>query len=327
MKLTLEQQFTGKARDLLPLFSAEGVTDILINGTASLFVERHGSLEPHPNPFLTRQELTDFIERLVVPLGKRTDAARPYLDGRLADGSRLHLILPPLAAEGPLISIRRPHSLRTLPRSAFGEEKWIFWLEEKLLARKNVLICGGTGSGKTTLASLLLQATPANERVILIEEALELNVNHPHALHLEARPASPDGAGEVTVRTLLKNALRMRPDRIVLGECRGAEAFELIQAWNTGHGGSLSTLHARSALDGLRRLEGLALLSGLPLSGKNLREWVANAVDAVVYLEREGPHRKLKEIFEIQGLEGEVYRVHPKLRLATRGRLCEVPPL
>ena len=327
MKLTMEQQFSGKARTLLPLFSAEGITDILINGTTSIFVERLGTLEPFPNPFTCRQDLTDFIERLIVPLGKRTDAARPYLDGRLADGSRLHLILPPLATEGPFISIRRPNAMHSLPRNAFGEEKWVSWIEEKLLTRKNVLICGGTGSGKTTLASLVLQSTPITERVLIIEEALELHVAHPHALHLEARPASPDGAGEVTIRTLLKNALRMRPDRIVLGECRGAEAFELIQAWNTGHGGSLSTIHARSALDGLRRLESLALLSGLPLSPRSLREWVANAVDVVVYLEREGPHRKLKEIFEIQGLEGEVYRVLPKLRLATRGRLCEVPPL
>ncbi len=327
MKLTLEQQFTGKAVSFLPLFDQPGVTDILINGTASVYIERRGRLEVFPNPFSQRQELNDFIERLLVPLGKRTDAARPYVDGRLADGSRLHILLPPIAAEGPLISIRRGSLDAAVHRENFGEEKWLSWLEKKLTERKNILICGGTGSGKTTLASLLLQSVPHTERLLLIEEALELRVNHPHALHMEARPPSPDGAGEVTVRTLLRNALRMRPDRIVLGECRGAEAFELIQAWNTGHGGSLSTIHSRSALDGLRRLESLALLCGLPLSPKALREWVAHAVDVVVYLERDGEKRKLREIFEIQGLEGEVYRVLPKLRLATKSRLCEVPPL
>ncbi len=303
------------------------MTDILINGVHSVFVECEGKLSPFPNPFTSRQELNDFIERLLVPLGRRTDAARPYLDGRLADGSRLHIILPPLAAEGPLISIRKGSLDASEHRNAFGANDWIVWLEQKLRERKNILLCGGTGSGKTTLAALLLQSLPPEERLLIIEEALELRVNHPHALHLEARPPSPDGLGEVSVRTLLKNALRMRPDRIILGECRGAEAFELIQAWNTGHAGSLSTIHARSALDGLRRLESLALLSGVPLSGSTLKEWVAHAVDVVVYLEKEGDKRKIREIFEIQGLEGDVYRVLPKLRLASRSRLCEVPSL
>jgi len=327
MNLTLEQQFTGRAEPLLSYLRDEGVTDVMVNGLHSAFVERNGELVAIPNPFVARQELTDFIERLLVPLGRRADAARPYLDGKLADGSRLHLILPPLAVEGPFISIRRPAPRPSDLRHAFGDSAWIEYLERSLRDRKNVLICGGTGSGKTTLASLLLESLPHGERLLLIEEAMELRVNHPHALHLEARPPSPDGLGEVTVRTLLKNALRMRPDRIVLGECRGAEAFELLQAWNTGHGGSISTLHAKGCLDGLRRLEGLALLSGLPLSHGALREWVASAVGVVVYVEREAGQRKIREIFEIQGLEGDVYRVAPKLRLATRARLCEFPSL
>ncbi len=325
--LTLEQQFTGRAERLLPYLKEEGITDLLINGLHSAFVEKHGQMLPIPNPFSIRQELTDFIERLIVPLGKRADAARPYLDGKLADGSRLHIILPPLAVEGPLISIRRGAARPSDLRHAFGDPAWIEYLEARLRERKNVLICGGTGSGKTTLAALLLESLPSDERLLLIEEAMELRVNHPHALHLEARPPSPDGLGEVTVRTLLKNALRMRPDRIVLGECRGAEAFELLQAWNTGHGGSLSTLHAKGCLDGLRKLEALALLSGLPLAHGALKEWVASAVDVVVYVEREAGRRQIREIFEIQGLEGEVYRVAPKLRLATRTGLCHFPTL
>ena len=236
---TLARQFVGRALSLLALMEDKAVTDILINGTQSLYVERAGHLVPENSPFTSVDSLLDFIERLVVPIGRRIDAAHPYLDGRLADGSRFHVILPPIAPDGPLISIRKHRSFcEPIPLGSFGSAEIVDWLRTQMQRRKNILIAGGTGTGKTTLLSALLSEIPPAERLGIVEESLEIRCPHPHTFRLEARPASPDGSGEVTFRSLLRNTLRMRPDRIILGECRGGEAFDMLQAMNSGHPGS-----------------------------------------------------------------------------------------
>lgn len=314
----VDRQFIGAASRLLPLIRDESITDILVNGTHSLYVEKDGRLEYRPSPFDGPDAVFDLIERLLLPIGKRVDAAQPYLDGRLADGSRFHIVLPPIAAEGPLISIRKFRSPGAASLVAVAPGEVLSWLDEQLAQRKNILIAGGTGAGKTTLLCRMLDSLPPDERLVVVEETMEIRTCHAHALHLEARPASPDGTGEVTLRTLIRNALRMRPDRLVLGECRGGEAFDLLQAMNTGHPGSLSTIHANGALDALRRLEALVLLAGFSLPVATVREWVAGAIQVVVHLERRGGVRSISEILTVQGLEGEIYRITPCFRSSAK---------
>jgi pilus assembly protein CpaF len=307
----LERQFLGAAASLIQWMENPSVTDLLINGTQSAFVEQKGSLEPIPNPFTDRSTIQDFIERLLIPLGRRVDAARPYLDGSLADGSRFHLILPPLAKHGPLISIRKQRLAGSVLLDSFGPAEPMKWLADAFRNGNSFLVSGGTGTGKTTLLACLLETLPADERILVVEETPEIRTRHPHAVFLESRPATPDGTGEVTLRTLIRNALRMRPSRLLLGECRGEEAWDLLQAMNTGHGGSACTLHANSPLDALRRLETLVLLAGIQAPLLAVREWIANAVQGVVQLERTSEGRKVKSLLQVCGLEGERYRVLP----------------
>jgi pilus assembly protein CpaF len=309
--LSLHRQFLGSAADLLPWMEDPSVTDLLINGAQSVFVERHGLLERVVSPFTDRAALMDFIERLLVPLGRRVDAARPYLDGRLADGSRFHIILPPLAEHGPLLSIRKSRTGVAAPLESFGEPPVLNWLTELFRQGGNILIAGGTGTGKTTLLSRLLDTVDGSDRLVVVEETSEIRLEHPHAVFLEARTATPDGLGEVSLRTLIRNALRMRPTRLVLGECRGDEAWDLLQAMNTGHAGSACTIHANSPLDALRRLETLVLTAGVPAPLSAVREWVASAIHAVVFLERKAGQRKIAGALRVQGMEGERYRIHP----------------
>ena len=314
--VVLERQLAGASAWLLPFLLDDAVTDILINGVQSLYVERGGQLLPEPSPYREVGALSDLIERLLIPLGKRIDAAHPYVDGRLLDGSRFHVILPPVAVGGPFISIRklrRPE--QGISVSDFAPAEWATWLIEQVTRRRNILIAGGTGVGKTTLISRLLDHIPESERLAILEESLEIPVRHPHVVRLEARSASPDGKGEVGLRTLVRNTLRMRPDRVILGEVRGDEALELLQIMNTGHAGTLCTLHASGALDALRRLEGLALLAkGAEVPIRTLRDWIGSSVHEVVYLERIRGGRRVGEILSVRGLEGEVYRIVPRYR-------------
>lgn len=308
---TLEQQFTGNARLLLPFLQDTEVTDLLINGTKSFFIEKEGTLRSEKNPFEDLDQIRNWIERLLVPIHKRVDAKMPYVDGRLLDGSRFHLIMPPLAVDGPFISIRKKRPTFNCALETFGNPEVIAWLKEQMAEKKNMLIAGSTGSGKTTLLSRCLELVPPTERIAIIEETKEIEVSHPHVLHLEGRPPTPEGVGEISLRVLLKNALRMRPDRLILGEARGEEAFDMLQALNTGHKGSLGTLHASSAQDALRRLEALALLSGVQVPHRVIREWIAANIQIVVFLEKEAGRRQIKEVLTLHGLEGEKYRVSP----------------
>ena len=284
----LETQFVGVSRVIVALLEEEGVTDILINGTESLFVEKYGVLEARPPLFKNLDDLDALVERVLIPLGKRKDARQPYSDGVLSDGSRFHIIFPPLAKSGPHLSIRRYSHRGVFSLNDFGDVGVATLLSRFVSDRWNVLIAGGTGSGKTTLASTLLNLVSGTERIVLVEETREIHSTHPHVVSLEARTASVEGYGEVTLRTLIRNALRMRPSRVILGECRGDEAMDLLQAMNLGHPGSICTLHANSALDGLRRLEMLGLMSGYRGELVGLRQLISSALDVVVFMERRG---------------------------------------
>ncbi|MBI1860089.1 MAG: CpaF family protein [Deltaproteobacteria bacterium] len=316
--IDLKQQFAGRAQPLFPHYTDPDVTDILINGTKSLYIEKDGALTPIPSPFESPSDLFDFIERLLLPIGRRIDAARPYLDGRLPDGGRFNILLPPLAVDGPCISIRKPRPSAAISLDHFGDRRAIHWLHSAIQCRTNILIGGGTGSGKTTLVGRLLDRIEATERLVLIEESSEIQTTHPHSIRLETRPLTPEGVGAVSARELLRNALRMRPDRLVLGECRGEEAFDLIQALNTGHSGSLGTIHANSCLDALRRVEALVLLTGFSLNPLVVRQWVASAIGAVVHLEKCGAQRSIRQVIELSGLEGDHYRFCPLFESSVR---------
>jgi len=311
MNERLSDQLVGASRHLLPFFEDPEVTDILINGTTALFLERRGVLEAFPTPFQSVSELMILIERLLVHNGKRMDGAQPYMDGSLVDGSRYHMILPPLSIQGPCLSIRKLSSASSVSLDNFGDEKLVAWLQEEVLAKETILITGATGAGKTTLLRSLLEQVPVSERIVVLEETREIRANHPHMIHLESRQSSPEGKGEVTLRALLRNALRMRPDRIVLGECRGGEAFDLIQCLNTGHRGAFATLHANGALEGLRRLEGLTMLAGFELPIRVIREWISASVSRVIHVAKQENRREIVEVIKVHGMEGERYRFTP----------------
>jgi len=308
---TLQEQLVGPSENLFPFFQDPEVTDILLNGLESFFIEKEGNLKAYPHPFQSEAELFHFVERLLVASGKQLDASVPSIDGKCLDGSRFNIILPPLVSPGPLISIRKKKPSGEIGLENFSDKQTKDWLTEGILQRKNFLISGATGSGKTTLLSSLISLVDPSERIILIEEVSEISPNHPHVIHLESRVANPDGKGEVGVRSLLRAALRIRPDRIIVGECRGSEAFDMLQAMNTGHRGSLGTLHANSARDALRRFESLALLSGMPIPLRVVREWIASNIHVIIHLEKKGSKRFISNILTLQGLEGEIYRLSP----------------
>ena len=295
-----------------------GVEEVLVNGHDDVWVERLGRLERTDVAFADEAQLRDVIERVLGPIGRRVDELSPMADGRLADGSRVNVVIPPLAVDGPAVSIRRFAGIRPDPDELVRREtltpELLELLRTAVLERRNLVISGGTGSGKTTILNALSSFIEPGERVITIEDAAELSLRQPHVVRLESRPAGIEGSGEVTIRDLVRNALRMRPDRIVIGEVRGGEAMDLLVALNTGHRGALSTVHANGAEDALRRIETLAMMAGLGVPHDVVREQLGRALDLVLHLERgPGGSRRavaLSSVVRVAGSPGvrEVWR-------------------
>ena len=275
---------------LEPLLRDPTVDEVMVNGPGAVWVERGGRVEPTAAAFAGEDELRHAIERILAPLGRRVDEAEPLCDARLPDGSRVNVVVPPLAVDGPVLTIRRFRARGFSPDELVENGTWTPPLRDVLaravVGRLNVLVSGGTGSGKTTTLNALSAFIPADERVVTVEDAAELRLQQPHVVRLEARPPGLEGRGEVTIRRLVRNALRMRPDRIVVGEVRGAEALDMLSAMTTGHDGSLSTVHAGSAEEALRRVETLALMADVGLPHAAVREQVADAIDLVVHQAR-----------------------------------------
>jgi pilus assembly protein CpaF len=272
------------------LLADDAVEEVMVNGHESVYVERHGRIERSEVRFESEQALRDAIERILAPVGRRVDELSPMADARLADGSRVNVVIPPLAVDGPALSVRRfagarPGPDELLASGTLAREPFDL-LAEAVAARRAIVVSGGTGSGKTTLLNAVSAWIDEADRIVTLEDAAELRLRQPHVVRLESRPASVEGRGEVTIRDLLRNALRMRPDRIVIGEVRGREALDLLTALNTGHDGVLSTVHANSPTDALRRLETLALMAGVGLPHEAIREQLARGVDLVVHMAR-----------------------------------------
>jgi pilus assembly protein CpaF len=286
------------------LLADPAVEEVMVNGPDRVYIERRGLLEETDVRFESEEELRNAIERILAPLGRRIDELSPMVDARLADGSRVNVVIPPLALDGPALSIRRfganrPGPERLVELGTLSEEQRRL-LEAAVAERRSVLVSGGTGSGKTTLLNALSSFIAPGERVVTIEDAAELRLQQPHVVRLESRPAGVEGRGEVTIRELLRNALRMRPDRIVIGEVRGIEALDLLAALNTGHDGALSTVHANSPRDALSRLETLALMAGVGLPHAAIAEQVRRGIDLVVHLQRQPDgSRRVTEIAEV----------------------------
>lgn len=305
----LEEETLGVG-PLAPLFADPAVTDILVNGPHQVYVERFGKLEPSDVRFRDAEHVVRVIERIAARLGRRIDASLPLLDARLPDGSRVNATLPPATVDGPTLSIRRFGRRRMrgadLVRLGSLAPEMLGFLEHAVRLRRNILIAGGTGAGKSTLLGVVAEAIPADERVITIEDTAELQLDQAHVVRMETRPPNVEGRGELTARDLVRNALRMRPDRIVVGEVRGAEALDMLQAMNTGHEGSLSTVHANTPRDALRRLETMVLLAGTELPARAIREQVVSALDLLVHVRRfEDGARRVESVAEITGLEGD----------------------
>ncbi len=297
------------------LFKDQTISDILINGPKTIYVERGGRLTLSPVKFVDDDHLLRIIQRIVSSVGRRVDETSPMVDARLKDGSRLNAVVPPLAVDGPLVSIRRfgskPLGFDDLVRYNALRPEMVEFLSACVKARANILISGGTGSGKTTLLNALSSFIPPDERLATIEDAAELQLQQPHVARMETRPANVEGHGEVTTRDLVKNALRMRPDRIVVGECRGAEALDMLQAMNTGHDGSLTTIHANTPRDAIGRLEMMVGMTGFELPMWTIRRQIASAINIVVQAARlMGGPRKVTRISEITGMEGEILSMH-----------------
>jgi pilus assembly protein CpaF len=296
---------------LEPLLNDPTISDILVNTSQHVYVERRGRLEHTDVTFYDDAHLMKIIERIVSRVGRRIDESTPMVDARLPDGSRVNAIIPPSAIDGPLVSIRRfavnPLTVTDMVNNQSFTPAMAQLLEALIKSKLNVLISGGTGSGKTTLLNLLSGFIPEDERVVTIEDAAELQMRQQHVLRLETRPPNIEGKGEISQRSLVRNALRMRPDRIVLGEVRGAEALDMLHAMNTGHEGSMATLHANTPRDALTRLENMVGMAGLPMPIKAIRQQIASAITVVVQASRlTDGRRKLMSIQEITGMEGDI---------------------
>lgn len=308
----LEDDVFNEAMRLGPLeelLSDDSITEIMVNGPSKVYVERNGKLQLSGCQFTDDASVLAVIERIVAPLGRRIDESQPYVDARLSDGSRVNAIIAPLALSGPTITIRKFAKKALTPADFIRFGTWTHnaaqFMKLCVLLRKNIIVAGGTGSGKTTLLNLLSGYIPSSERIVTVEDAAELRLQQPHVVRLEARPPNIEGKGAVPIRDLVKNCLRMRPDRIIVGECRGGEALDMLQAMNTGHDGSLTTVHANSPRDVISRLETMVLMSGMELPSRAIREQIASAVDIIIHESRlSDGSRKVVAISEVTGLEG-----------------------
>ena len=296
---------------LEPLLADSTITEIMINGPKNIYIERKGKIERTNAAFESNDHLMRIIDRIIAPLGRRIDESQPYQDARLPDGSRVNAVIPPLSLVGPVLTIRKfskiPLTVDNLIQYGSVTAEAVEFLSACVKSRLNVVVSGGTGSGKTTLLNILSSFIPSDERIITIENAAELQLRQEHVVTLESRPPNIEGRGEVTIQNLVVNSLRMRPDRIIVGEIRAEEALDMLQAMNTGHEGSMTTAHSTSPRDTLSRIETMTLMAGMDLPVRAIREQIASALELVVHLERlRDGTRKVTHISEIQGMEGDV---------------------
>ncbi len=296
---------------LEPLLAEDSITEIMVNGPKNIFIERKGNLSRAPVSFENDDHVMRIIDRIVAPLGRRVDESSPLVDARLPDGSRVNVVIRPIALCGPTITIRKfskkPLTVEDLIRFGSMTPEIAEFLRACVIARLNMIVSGGTGSGKTTLLNVLSSFIPADERIVTVENAAELQLRQEHVVTLESRPANIEGKGQITIQDLVVNCLRMRPDRIVVGECRSGEALDMLQAMNTGHDGSLTTLHANTPRDAISRLEVMCLMAGMDLPVRAIREQIASAVNAITQQSRlRDGARKITNITEVQGMEGEM---------------------
>jgi pilus assembly protein CpaF len=295
---------------LEPLLKDPSITEVMANGHQNIYIERNGKIEKTNVVFENEAHLMRIIDRIVSPLGRRVDEASPMVDARLPNGYRVNATIPPLSLDGPLLTVRKfaqtPYTAQDLIANGSMTPPLVAFLKACVQARVNMIISGGTGSGKTTLLNVVSAFIPSQERIVTIEDTAELQLKQEHVIRVEYRPPNIEGRGEVTIRQLVINALRMRPDRIIVGEARGGEALDMLQAMNTGHDGSMTTIHSNSPRDTLRRVETMVLMAGMELPLRAIREQVASAVDLVVHMERlRDGTRKVVQVSEVQGMEGE----------------------
>jgi pilus assembly protein CpaF len=296
---------------LEPLLADDSITEIMVNGAKQIYIERAGKLHREPATFESDDHLMRIIDRIVAPLGRRIDESSPYVDARLTDGSRVNAIIPPISLVGPTLTIRKfsadPITVDQLIEWGTITPEAVEFLKACVVSAINMVISGGTGSGKTTMLNVMSQYIPGDERIVTIENAAELQLRQEHVVTLESRPPNIEGRGEVTIQNLVVNSLRMRPDRIIVGEIRAEEALDMLQAMNTGHEGSMTTAHSNSPRDTLARVETMTLMAGMDLPVRAIREQIASALEVVVHLERlRDGTRKVTNISEIQGMEGDV---------------------
>jgi len=307
-----------------PLLDRDDITEVMVNGPNQVYIEQKGKLTLSQVKFVDNDHVLRVIERIVTPLGRRIDESSPMVDARLPDGSRVNAIIPPLSLVGPAITIRKfnrdPLKVDDLIRFGSMTPEFAEFVRAAVVAGTNVIISGGTGSGKTTLLNVLSGFIPENERILTIEDAAELQLQQPHTVRLEARPANTEGKGRVSIRDLVVNALRMRPDRIVVGECRGGEALDMLQAMNTGHDGSLTTIHSNSARDTLNRIETMVLMAGMDLPLRAIRQQIASAIDLIVHQSRlRDGSRKIVQAAEVVGMEGDTIVMQDIFRFEQTG--------
>lgn len=296
---------------LQPLLEDDSISEIMVNGPKNIYVERKGKIVRVPITFESNDHVMRVIDRIVAPLGRRIDESSPYVDARLPDGSRVNAVIPPISLVGPTLTIRKfsknPITVDQLIQFGSVTPEAVEFLKACVIGRLNVVVSGGTGSGKTTLLNIMSSFIPNDERIITIENAAELQLRQEHVVTLESRPANIEGRGEITIRDLVINSLRMRPERVIVGECRGSETLDMLQAMNTGHDGSMTTAHSNSPRDTLARMETMTLMAGMDLPVRAIREQIAAAVDVIVHQERmRDGSRKVTHITEVNGMEGDV---------------------